>query len=155
MELEPFEVVLLFAFGSLGITGVSLLAGKLLRPDRPNEQKLTTYESGEDPVGVAWGRFNPRYYIIALIFILFEVELIFLFPWAIVFGQKELIDGTQGQWGWLALIEMFIFIGLLFLGLVWAWGKGFLEWVVPKPFQSQFKGKVPVAKYQDINRKYK
>lgn len=155
MELSPFAVVLLFAAGSLGITGVSLIAGKILRPNRPNEEKLTTYESGEDPVGTAWGQFNPRYYIIALIFILFEVELIFLFPWATVFGQKDLIEGTQGQWAWLAIVEMFLFIGILFLGLVWAWGKGFLDWVVPKPNLSAYKGKVPVEKYEEINQKYK
>jgi NADH-quinone oxidoreductase subunit A len=153
MELSPFGTVLLFLVGGLAFLSITLLAGKLLRPDRPNDEKLTTYENGEDPIGSAWGRFNPRYYIIALIFILFEVELVFLFPWAIVFGNAEWVNATDGAWGWLAIAEMFIFILLLALGLAWVWAKGYLEWVRPLPVAGNFKGKVPMEKYEEFNRK--
>ena len=153
MELSPFGTVLLFLVGGLAFLGITLLAGRLLRPSRPNEQKLTTYENGEDPVGSAWGRFNPRYYIIALIFILFEVELVFLFPWATVFGNAEWVSATEGAWGWLAIIEMFIFILLLALGLAWVWAKGYLEWVRPLPVGHSYKGKVPMKKYDEFNEK--
>ncbi len=153
MELSPFGTVLLFLVGGLAFLSITLVAGKLLRPDRPNEEKLTTYENGEDPVGSAWGRFNPRYYIIALIFILFEVELVFLFPWAIVFGNAEWVKETNGAWGWLAIVEMFIFILLLSLGLAWVWAKGYLEWVRPMPVAKDFKGKVPLEKYREFNSK--
>src|SRR4051794_9113775 len=107
-QLSGFGVILLFIIGAvlfvLSILGLS----KLIRPNRPNFEKMTSYESGEDPVGSAWGQFNTRFYIIALIFILFEVEMIFLFPWATVFGQKELIEGTNGLWGWFSLFEVFV-----------------------------------------------
>jgi NADH-quinone oxidoreductase subunit A len=153
MELSPFGTVLLFLVGGLAFLSVTLLAGKLLRPNRPNDQKSTTYENGEDPVGSAWGRFNPRYYIIALIFILFEVELVFLFPWAIVFGNAEWVGATDGAWAWLAIAEMFIFILMLALGLAWVWAKGYLEWIRPLPVAGDFKGKVPMKKYKEFNRK--
>ena len=153
MELSPFGTVLLFLFGGVAFVGVTLVVGKLLRPDRPNDEKLTTYENGEDPVGTAWGRFNPRYYIIALVFILFEVELIFLFPWAVVFGHAEWVAESDGAWGWLAITEMFIFILLLALGLAWVWSKGYLEWVRPMPAAKSFEGKVPLAKYEAFNHK--
>ncbi len=153
MELSPFGTVLLFLFGGVVFVGVTLVVGKFLRPYRPNDEKLTTYENGEDPVGTAWGRFNPRYYIIALVFILFEVELVFLFPWAVVFGNAEWVAESNGTWGWLAITEMFIFILLLALGLAWVWSKGYLEWVRPVPAAKSFKGKVPLAKYEEFNNK--
>ena len=94
MEINGFGTVGLFIFGGLGFILIALIVGKLLRPHRPNEEKLTTYESGEDPINNAWGQFNLRFYIIALIFILFEVELVFLFPWAIaIVGSLDLVLG--------------------------------------------------------------
>ena len=90
MEISGFGTVLLFILGGLFFIIVALFMGKLLRPNHPNEEKMTTYESGEEPVNNAWGAFNVRFYVIALIFILFEVELVFLFPWAIVFADADL-----------------------------------------------------------------
>jgi len=80
--------------------------------------KYDTYECGEEPDGVAWVRFHPRYYVIALIFVLFDVETIFILPWALN------ID-TLGS---MAIIEMFVFVGILLLGWLYAWRKGALEW---------------------------
>jgi NADH-quinone oxidoreductase subunit A len=155
LEITGFGVVLLFIIGGLLFILVTLFVGKILRPNRPNEEKLTTYESGEDPVGSAWGQFNIRFYIIALVFILFEVELIFLFPWATVFGDKELLAETNGVWGWFSLIEIALFVGVLALGLAYVWKKGHLDWVKPKIQKSSFKGAVPKEVYEKLNNRVK
>lgn len=132
---------------------ITLLVGKLLRPVRPNEEKQTTYESGEDPVRSAWSIFNIRFYVIALIFLLFETELVFLFPWATVFADKEMNTATEGLWGKFSLIETFIFIGILALGLAYVWANGMLDWAKPKPKASNYKSKIPATAYTHINEK--
>ena len=85
---------------------------KQLAPHKPNPEKLTSYECGEEPTGNAWLPFNSRFYVIALIFLLFDVEMVFIFPWAIVFGSHE-INSVDPRWGVLSLVEMFIFLGIL------------------------------------------
>lgn len=154
IELTPYQIILLFVLG--GVVGVAapLVIGRLIRPNRPNEEKNTSYECGEDPTGSAWGKFNIRFYVIALIFILFETELVFLFPWAIVFGDKNLINETNGLWGKFAFAEMTIFILILVLGLVYVWAKGFLEWDKPKIEIKKFDSKVPNDLYVQVNQKY-
>jgi len=108
----------------LGFVGVNLLIGKLLRPSNPQERKLSTYECGEPASGSAWVNFNIRFYLVALIFIIFEVEIAFIFPVAAVFRQW--IENGQGLF---AFVEILVFVGILFLGLIYAWAKGDLEWV--------------------------
>lgn len=154
-EISAFGEILIFLIGGLIFVMGGLITAWIVRPHRPNEEKLSTYESGEQPLGSAWVRFNIRFYIVALLFVLFEVEIIFLFPWATVFGQKELIDQTNGLWGWFSLIEMVIFIGILALGLAYAWVKGYLDW--PKPegkTMTDYKSPVPKTLYDQINKKY-
>jgi NADH-quinone oxidoreductase subunit A len=153
-QLSGFGTILIFVIGAVAFVIITLTIAKLIRPNRPNFEKLTSYECGEDTVGNAWGRFNPRFYIIALIFILFEIEIVFLIPWATVFGNSHLIRDTNGLWGWFSLFEAFIFIGILSLGLAYAWSKGFLEWVKPKPEIEKFESKIPVELYKKINIKY-
>lgn len=152
--LSGFGVILLFIVGGGIFVTIALLTAKMIRPDRPNEEKLTTYECGEDPSGSAWGQFNSRFYIIALIFILFDVEIVFLFPWATVFGQKELIEGTQGLWGWFSLVEMFLFIGVLAMGLAYAWAKGFLDWIKPQVSKPVYQSHIPRELYDKVSEKY-
>jgi len=152
--LSDFGIMLLFILAAFAFIGGILLFGKLLRPDRPSEEKLTTYESGEEPVGNANIQFNPRFYVIALIFVLFDVELVFLFPWATVFGQATLIAETDGLWGWFALTEAFIFVAILALGLAYAWAKGYLDWEKPQPKVPTSDSPVPMTLYQQINDKY-
>ena len=154
MEINGFGTVGLFILGGLGFILTALMVGKLLRPDRPNEEKLTTYESGEDPINNAWGQFNLRFYIIALVFILFEVELVFLFPWAVVFADVDLITVTNGLWGWFSLIETGIFILILSVGLAYVWMNGMLTWLRPRVHISSFSSKVPKKLYNQINKKY-
>jgi len=153
-ELSGFGEILLFIIGGISFVLITLVVARLIRPNRPNEEKLTTYESGEDPLGSAWGQFNPRFYVIALIFILFDVEIVFLFPWATVLGQPELIEQTNGTWGWFALAEMLIFVVILALGLAYAWAKGFLDWVKPQTNLAHYDSPVPSEMYRKVNEKY-
>jgi NADH-quinone oxidoreductase subunit A len=103
--------------GTLLVFGTLLLA-RLVRPSVPHSEKYTTYESGIDPIGTGWQHTNVRYYIFALLFVVFDVEAVFLFPWAIVFEDL----GTQ------AFVEMVIFIGILALALLYAVKKKVLDW---------------------------
>lgn len=153
IEISGFGTVLLFIIGGVLFVMVTLLAGKLLRPERPNAEKLTTYESGEDPVNSAWSIFNIRFYVVALIFLLFETELVFLFPWATVFADADMNEASDGLWGRLSLIETFIFIGILGVGLIYVWANGMLDWAKPSPEQSKYKSKIPKTAYTHINQK--
>jgi NADH-quinone oxidoreductase subunit A len=113
---EYLAVAVLFLAAVL-MVGAMLGAGRLLRPLRPQAEKYVTYEAGSDPVG-GWGQSNVRYYVYALLFVIFDVEAVFIFPWAV---ELESLD-VYG------LVEMTIFIVLLALGLVYAWRKGVLRW---------------------------
>ncbi len=104
-------------------------------------EKLTSYECGEVPEGSAWVKFNVRFYVIALIFIIFDVEVLFLFPWAVVF--QSLVDS---ELGFLAFIEMFIFVLILIIGFAYVWVKGDLDWV-------KMKIKYGEGRYKDLKIK--
>jgi NADH-quinone oxidoreductase subunit A len=153
--LSAFGEVLLFIVVGIIFIVVTLFVSKIIRPHRPNPEKLSTYESGEEAIGSAWPQFNIRFYIIALIFLLFEVEIVFLFPWSTIFANKALISETNGKWGWFALIEMVVFILVLALGLAYAWKNGHLDWVKPDAKPTPFSSPVPKAKYDAVNEKYK
>ena len=116
--LRQYLVVAVFAAAALAMVGAMLGAGGLIRPTRPQPQKYLTYESGVDPVGEGWGQSHVRYYIYALLFVLFDVEAVFIFPWA---TRLEVYQGF-------GLVEMAAFIIILALGLVYAWRKGVLRW---------------------------
>lgn len=98
---------------------ITLLLARLVRPSNPNKHKLSPYECGIDPVDQARGRYTVRYYIVAILFVVFDVETIFLFPWAVRFK-------ALGVFG---LVEMLVFLGILVVGYIWIWQKGVLEWV--------------------------
>jgi NADH-quinone oxidoreductase subunit A len=152
--LTAFGEVLLFIIAGIVFILVTLLVSRLVQPSRPNPEKLSTYESGEEAVGAAWSQFNIRFYIVALVFLLFEVEIVFLFPWSTVFADQNLLAQTDGAFGWYSLVEMIIFIGVLALGLAYAWVNGFLDWVKPNPSPTQYKSVVPASFYAAINKKY-
>jgi NADH-quinone oxidoreductase subunit A len=152
--LSEWGKVLLFIIGGLLFVLLTFFISSLIRPNRPNREKLATYESGEAAQGTAWVQFNLRFYIIALIFLLFEVEIIFLFPWATIFADKNLIAQTNGAWGWFSLVEMIIFIFVLALGLGYAWVNGYLDWVKPEPGTTDYKSPVPKELYDKINERY-
>jgi len=98
---------------------VTLLVARIVRTQNPNREKLMPYECGIDPVDRARGRYTVRYYIIAMLFVVFDLETIFLFPWAVKFK-------ALGMFG---LIEMLVFLGILIAGYIWVWKKGALEWI--------------------------
>src|SRR3954447_3919202 len=117
--LRGFLTVAVFGGFAVLLVGGVLALGGTLRPTRPQPDKYITYESGVDPVGTSWSQSHIRYYVFALLFVLFDVEAVFIFPWAI---QLEAL-------GTFALVEMIVFIVVLALGLVYAWRKGVLRWV--------------------------
>jgi NADH-quinone oxidoreductase subunit A len=121
--LNEFSVVLVFLFVGVIFVAAGIFVAALIRPSRPNPRKNSTYESGEEPIGSPWIQFNNRFYIIALAFIIFDVELVMLFPWAVAF--KEL--------GWFAFWGMIVFAAILALGLAYDWAKGLLDWEKPNP----------------------
>ena len=133
---RDFGTVFLFVIIGAVLLTVALLLAKLISPSRPSKNKLSTYECGEEAEGSAWVTFNIRYYVIALVFIIFDVEVLFLFPWAVVY--KDL--------GWLAFIEMAIFLFILIVGLVYVWRKGDLDWV-------KYNVKYGQGRYQKISKK--
>jgi NADH-quinone oxidoreductase subunit A len=100
-------------------------------------------------------RFNNRFYVIALVFVLFDVELIFLFPWATIFGNEQFIAETNGLWGWFAILEMFIFVFVLVIGLAYVWRRGYIDWIKPVQKENIFTTKIPENYYERINQKYK
>ena len=117
--LRSYLTVAILGGAALVLVGAMLGVGGLIRPRRPQPQKYIAYESGVDPVGTGWSQSQIRYYVFALLFVLFDVEAVFIFPWAV---QLE----TLGVFG---LVEMIVFIIILALGLVYAWRKGVLRWV--------------------------
>ena len=116
--LGEYLPVLLFLIVAAGIGVVLLVAGNLLGPKRPESEKLSPYECGFEAFEDARMRFDVRYYLIAILFIAFDLEIAFVFPWAVVFRQLGVVG----------LVEMGIFLGLLVLGFVYVWKKGALEW---------------------------
>jgi NADH-quinone oxidoreductase subunit A len=114
-----YATIGVFALVGTALVFVTLQLARLVRPNVPHPEKYTTYESGIDPIGSGWQHTNVRYYIFALLFVVFDVEAVFLFPWAIVFERL----GTQ------AFVEMLIFIAILALALLYAIKKRVLEWL--------------------------
>jgi NADH:ubiquinone oxidoreductase subunit 3 (subunit A) len=140
--LTDFGYVLLFFVTGAIFVGIALFVAKLIRPNRPNDIKLMTYECGEVPFGDARVQFNNRFYIIGLMFLIFEVEILLLFPWAVVF--KDI--------GWFAFAAMFVFVFLIFIGFIYELGKGQLKWDLPIPVVPEYKEGVGVieGKAQEI-----
>lgn len=117
--MDHYLAVLMFILVGAGIVLVTFFIARIMRPHNPYPEKDVNYECAELPIGSSWFKFHNRFYIFALIFVIFDVEAIFLFPWAVAFGQLGLY----------ALVEMVIFILILFFGLFYAWKKGVLKWV--------------------------
>ncbi|OFV95168.1 MAG: NADH-quinone oxidoreductase subunit A [Acidobacteria bacterium RIFCSPLOWO2_02_FULL_61_28] len=118
MPAEYIPIVIFLVLATL-FPVVTLLAAKLVRPSSPYAAKLRPYECGIEPESDSRGRYTVRFYIIAILFVIFDVETIFLFPWAVQFK-------TLGVFG---LIEMLIFLGILVVAYIWVYAKGALEWV--------------------------
>jgi NADH-quinone oxidoreductase subunit A len=134
--LRQYLTVGIFALLALAMVAAILGAGALIRPNRPQPGKYITYESGVDPVGEGWPQTQIRYYIFALLFVIFDVEAVFIFPWATrLAGETNLVDSAGGvlavlsPYGSYGLVKMLLFIFVLALGLVYAWRKKVLRWM--------------------------
>jgi len=116
--VEPFGFIGLFIVVAIVLVSVPIIINALIAPRKPNRIKGEAYECGIETVGDTWVQFKAQYYIYALIFVIFDIEAVFLFPWALAFQQLELF----------AIFEMIVFILILAVGLIYAWRKGALEW---------------------------
>lgn len=116
--LQDYLPIAVLVFISTGFAVVVVVVGHLFGPKRPNPTKLASYESGMKPIGPGTRRFPVRFYLIAVLFILFDIEVVFFLPWAVTFRQL----------GVFGLVEMFVFILILLVGYAYAWKKGALEW---------------------------
>jgi NADH-quinone oxidoreductase subunit A len=121
-----FGAVLAFAVVAIGFAAGVLTAFRLIRPHFPEPDKAMIYECGEKPIGQAWFNFNPRFYLIALVFVIFEVDIAITFP--VVAVYREWVQSSP-EMGWIAFGELFLFTAILVVGLVWVWVHGDLEWV--------------------------
>lgn len=109
---------------AVGFVFVTLLVGGLIRPDNPYPAKQAVYECGEAPVGTGFSQFNMRFYLIAFVFVIFDVEIAVMYPATVIFR-----DLLESGWGLLAIVEVSIFITILLVGFVYAWTHGGLDWV--------------------------
>src|SRR5438270_5419993 len=121
---DYLPILLMFAVAA-GFAGSNILLSQFVGQRKPTRTKLMPYECGKDPVGSARERFSVKFYLIAMIFILFDIELIFLMPWAVVFRRLAALGGTIRP---VIFIEMMLFIVLLLVGYVYVWKKGLFDW---------------------------
>jgi NADH-quinone oxidoreductase subunit A len=121
-----FGAVLAFALVAIGFGAGGLTLGRLVRPYFPEAEKSVVYECGERPIGTAWFNFNPRFYLIALVFVIFEVDIALTFPVVAVY-RDWVAQGTT--MAWVAFGELFMFTAILLIGLAWVWVHGDLDWV--------------------------
>ncbi|MHB8513354.1 MAG: NADH-quinone oxidoreductase subunit A [Actinomycetota bacterium] len=130
-----YGTIAVLAVACIGFVSVAFGLNRLMRPRKPRADKYTTYECGMDPIGEGWSQTQIRYYIFAFLFVIFDVESVFLFPWAVVF-EKIKRPGV-------VLIEMIIFIGILAIGLLYAYKKKVLDWDVrTQDVETHFKAQV-------------
>jgi NADH-quinone oxidoreductase subunit A len=157
--LSIVSYLLLFTVVGVGFVFVHLMLGKLIRPNKPDPEKMEIYECGEPTVGSAWVQFDLRYYVIALLFVIFDVEVAFFFPWAVVYGKVNALgdprlsseerteirnalgpaaaspqtdaDIAQSahRLAWIAFFDILVFFGVLLVGYAYLWRRGDLDWV--------------------------
>ena len=119
----------LFLVLGVGFVLVTMLVGSLLRPKAPNAEKLAVYECGEQPIGSSWVQFDLRFYIVALVFLVFDVEVALFYPWAVAYGAAGLNPATVFAIRQVALVDMLFFFGVLLVGFAYLWRFGYLDWV--------------------------
>ncbi|MDM7916147.1 MAG: NADH-quinone oxidoreductase subunit A [Candidatus Eisenbacteria bacterium] len=129
-----FATVLVFIVVGVGFAAFTLGLGKILRPFAPGAEKQSIYECGERPVGSPWIKFNIRFYVVALIFVVFDVEIVLLYPWATVFKQMGVVS----------FVYLLIFLVSLLEALAYVWKKGDLEWVRPQVRREDVKAPLPL-----------
>ncbi len=139
--ITDFGRIFIFLLIGAIFVALGLVGAWILRPKRWYPGKLDTYECGEEPVGSPWVQFNIRFYVIALIFLVFDVEVVFLFPWAVVFRKLGLF----------AFVEMMVFLAILLVGYAYVWVRGDLNWEKPQPKLPTVPGKTASPR-QNVTR---
>ncbi|MQA96229.1 MAG: NADH-quinone oxidoreductase subunit A [Streptosporangiales bacterium] len=119
--LGSYAVLALLVLAGVGVVVVAMTGARLLSPSKPTREKLLTYECGVDPVGEGWAQSYVRYYVFTFLYVVFAVDAVFLFPWATIFAAPG--------FGLVTLGEMFVFLGFLAVGVLYAYRKGALTWV--------------------------
>ena len=171
---EFVTLLVIFIAVGCGFLAVNLIVGRLVRPIRPTEEKSTIYECGEPTIGSSWIQFDLRFYVVALLFVIFDVEVAFFFPWATVFSnsnklaedmpaeqrmvaQNNIVPGQTAlpnvadqqsaakQFAWLAFADILLFFGILLVGFAYLWKRGDLDWVRSTEAQKEPAPATPVA----------
>lgn len=151
--MTEFAKIFLFILASALFAGFGYVLNYFLARPNPNPEKNSTYECGEEALNQGSVQFNLRFYLIGLVFLIFEVEVLFLFPWATVFAEKEIIAFAP-SWGIFALVEGLLFVGVLSLGLAYVWKKGDLSWEIPKQEIQEIQTGIPAHAYEEVNERY-
>ena len=129
--LDPWVFLALLLIVGLVLPGVAIFANWVLSPKKPNPIKQSTYECGIETVGETWVQLKGQYYIFALLFLVFDIEAVFIYPWAVVFSDSARGEGkVPALW---AVVEIAVFVGVILVGLAYAWRKGALEWGPTRP----------------------
>lgn len=147
MISSPLIELLVFVAIGAGFIISALVLSRLIGPSKPNPEKIASYESGEPARGNSWPSISTGYYVLALLFLLFEVEIILLFPLVV-----RLDDPTTDATGWL-VIEIIGFVLILSIGLAYAWANGHLNWMKPTPPSGHYRSPVPREQYEEFNRR--
>src|SRR5690349_18134231 len=131
--MEILLSILIFLVMGILFVGAALVAGRLLRPRVPNAEKAAPYECGEEPVGSSWVQFDLRFYIVALVYLIFDVEVALFYPWAVAYGSAHNEQITAGlspfAFRQVAIVDMLFFFGVLLVGFAYLWRFGYLDWV--------------------------
>jgi NADH-quinone oxidoreductase subunit A len=169
--------MLLFVVMAVFFVFIHLLAGRFIRPVKPDPDKLTIYECGEPTIGSAWIQFDLRFYVVALLFVIFDVEVAFFFPWAVVFGKANMLANERlkdedrirvttelvkappqnamispqnaRQLAWLAFWDILVFFGVLLVGFAYLWKRGDLDWVRSTAAERAASGVGPEVPFPD------
>ncbi len=170
MNAALVATILAFVAVGIGFLAFNLVLGRLVRPERPSPEKGEVYECGEEPIGSAWIQFDLRFYVVALLFVVFDVEIAFFFPWAVVFGSanraadtnlpaERRVEAAQAlalpgaapaappdaeamhTLARVAFVDLLVFFGILLVGFAYLWKRGDLEWVRSVAAQVQAQAK--------------
>ena len=139
--MNPYGNIFVFFVMGFLFVFLNMALVRLVAPRKPNPEKNKTYECGEDPIGSGWINFNARFYLIAILFIIFDVEIILVLP--VIVNFRDYVLAGRGL---TAFVDIFLFVTVLFLGLVYAWKNGYLEWLRTVRRQLRIEGKVTRVK---------
>lgn len=147
-QSSGLDYILIFSAAGAGFILLTLIISRIISPKKPNPEKNQVYESGEEPVGTYWPAISNGYFVIALLFILFEIEVILLFPLAVIYGKT--LNHAELVILWAAISG---FLLVLVAGLIYAWSNGHLDWMKPKPANTKINSPVPPERYDAFNKK--